>query len=155
MSQPIELDLYAKLCMVVGHRRVYPEDIPLKDTEDGMAVDCELPALTYRIVVGDQVNTIDKGRTGIRQDTFLVEVFSTDSVELQTLRRTLFEAFKGPPDPNKPGWPAAWRDGGHKIRWAEATEPSGDTDYGTKDVHDVLRYVQLLLNLTYHGGCAS
>lgn len=155
MSQPIELDLFAKLCMVVGHRRVYPEEIPLTDTEDGLAVNCELPAFTYRVVAGDQPNTLSDGRKGIRQDTFLVEGFHTDSVAIQELRRTLFDAFKGPPDPAKPGWPAVWRDGGLKIRWAEASEPSADTDYGTKDVHDVLRYFQFLLTLTYHGGCAS
>lgn len=153
MSQAIEPDVWKKLCDVVGHKRVYPDEIPLAETDEGMRVNCELPALTYRLVVGNQADTLDKGRTGIKQDTFLIEIFSTDAGECQDLRRLLFDAFKGPPDPKKPGWPARWRDGGHKIRWAEATEPSADTDYGTKDVHDLLRYVQWLLNVTYHGGC--
>jgi hypothetical protein len=147
----VEPGLRAKLQQVLGHARVYPDAIPMKETPSGELQEAsELPAVSYRLNAGIRHDTLDKGYTNFHTDSFLVEVFARDATECQDVRRLLFAAFKGPPKPNKPGWPDLWDDAGPKIRWAEAVEPSGDTEFPTTDAHDLLRFVQLILVVTYH-----
>lgn len=149
----IEPSVFRKLCDVLGHSRVYPDEIPMRESDAGdVEPDCALPAVAYRLVSGTQPDSLDKGNLPYKSDSFLIEVFDTNAKSNQDVRTTLFKEFTGPVDkrPGAGGWPKLWVDGGPKIRWAEATDPSVDTDYGTKDAHDLLRFVQLLLTVTYH-----
>lgn len=149
----IEASLSRKLTDVLGDVKVFPDEIPLKYTQDGEAKpNCTLPAVTYRIVAGDQSDSINRGKTGLCNDTYLVEAFGMKATECQALRRKLFDEFTGPVDKQWAGRPVRWADGGPKVRWAVASEPSGDTEAATTDAHDVLRFVQMLLTITYHKG---
>lgn len=152
----IEPSLFAKLKDVLGHNRVYPETIPLRESMEGeLEPDCELPAWSYRLVSGAVRDSIDRGQSGMKTDTFLIEGFDRDRTAIQQIRTTMFSEFRGPPWPAKPGWPKQWCFGGHKIRWAKATDPAVDSEFATTDAHDVLCYVQFLLEIQYHEGTNS
>lgn len=149
---PIEPSLYRRLCSLLGHKRIYPEAIPMKETDEGeIEPECALPAIAYRLVSGDQVDSF-AGKQGLKTDSFLIECFDRDADSLQSFRTTMFDEFKGPAnkEPGKMGWPVQWIDGGPKIRTCEATDPSADTNFEAKDAHDMLRFQQLLLTIQYH-----
>lgn len=146
----IEKGLFTKLSTVFGHNRIYPEQIPMQENQDDGSLEANtmLPALSYRLVSGDRLDTF-QGEVNWKTDSFLIEIFDRVADDLQDLREVLFSEFTGPPIKSKVGFPLQWETGGLWITWAVATNPTVDTEYTTKDAHDVLRYVQALLTITY------
>jgi len=146
----IETSLFAKLCQVFGNDRVYPEQIPMQENNDDGSIEPNtlLPAASYRLVSGDTIESLT-GKTGFATDSFLIEVFDRTPDVIQEIRSKLFDEFKGPPDKDRIGFPKKWEDNGVIIQWAVATNPAVDTEITTKDAHDVLRYIQLLLTIDY------
>lgn len=156
MAEPIDESLRAKLASFLGHDRIYPSMIPMKEGDDGMAEPVGiLPAISYRLVNGFRPDTIDKGRRPYADDTFLLEVFSERESDCQAIRLALLDEFRGPPKhfdmSAVPGGYLKWNGpDSPKVRWAEATDPTNDAQFPSTDAHDVLRFVQLLITIQYH-----
>lgn len=147
----IESSIRNQLAKVLEHNRVYPGSIPMKETNEGtLAPVGVLPATSYRLLNGFQPDSFE-GRRSFHTDTYLVEFFAKTAKECQEGRRLLIGAFPGPPNGALiQGGPAIWdKKTNDKIRWAEATDPTADSEFPTTDAHDVLQFVQLILTVTY------
>jgi len=146
----IDAALQAKLSEVLGTTSVFPNFIPRTEDDDWLG----LPAATYRQLDGERAEHGDIGVSSVREDKYLIEMFSTNAEEVKNFKEKVLDAFVGPPGGTDDA-PAVvqWIENGPKIYWAVASSPTSDLDAAAYEHHLTLNFEQLTVTITYSTRC--
>lgn len=146
----IDASLQAKLSEILNTPSVYPNFIPRTDDNEWLG----LPAATYRQLDGDRAEFGDSGLGRMREDKYLVEMFSTNAEEVKAFKELIQAALEGPVGGTDDApQPTQWVEGGPTIYWAIATNPSSDLDAAAYEHHLTLNFEQLTVTITYLMRC--